>query len=368
MVTFNFSNVSGNANGTRFQFLTPTTTTSTTPTSGFVNQNFFTTTKEFSLGNNPITLTSALNGVGLPGNTMVFTIFGSSEFYTMNFSDAQDRLELGPSAGTFASPATFTMNFDAGSGLTRLSNVTINGGSGISGFNFLEFFTENGTVSGAAGTGTFGGPVTGIRFPIFDGTTISSICGTPTCFARGTRIAVPGGECAVEALRPGDTILTHDGDTRDVLWVGRQSFDLRTGMPERLSPVRIKAGALGDVRPTRDLVLTADHALLIDGILVNAAALVNGHSIAYEPVSATGKRLTVFHIETEDHAVILAEGAAAETYIDVAERAQFDNYAEYLDLYDADRPIAEAPYPRVSSARLLPPHIAALVKKEPLPA
>jgi len=104
----------------------------------------------------------------------------------------------------------------------------------------------------------------------------------------------------------------------------------------------------------RDLVLTADHALLIDGLLVNAGALVNGTSIDYVPLSELGESYTVYHVETENHDVILAEGAPAETFIDYAGRQAFDNYGEYVALYGEERIIPEMAYPRVSSARMLP--------------
>uniref|UniRef100_UPI003F6C90F6 Hint domain-containing protein n=1 Tax=Roseicyclus sp. TaxID=1914329 RepID=UPI003F6C90F6 len=102
----------------------------------------------------------------------------------------------------------------------------------------------------------------------------------------------------------------------------------------------------------RDLVVTADHALLVEGLLVNASVLVNGTTIT--EVADLPERVTVYHIETEDHDIILAEGAPVETYVDYAGRRAFDNYAEYLALYGEDRVISEMAYPRISSARMLP--------------
>jgi hypothetical protein len=175
------------------------------------------------------------------------------------------------------------------------------------------------------------------------------------CFAEGTRIATPAGAVAVEALGIGDPVLTADGRVVAVKWVGRQTVSTRFHMAERLQPVRVRAGALGGGLPERDLVLTADHALLVDGLLVNAGALVNGGSIDWVPVSELGERFTVYHVETEDHDIILAEGAPAETFIDYVGRQAFDNYAEYVALYGEERIITEAPYPRISTPRLLPP-------------
>ncbi len=353
MVTFNFSNVSGNPGGQRVFTMMPMTTTTTTP-SGATNPNFSSPTVTKTFGDNPITLTSNLTGAGLPGDSMRFIVTATSDYYSMNFVDSQDRLNLEISNGIIASMATFTIRFDAGSGLTRLSNVTINGGGAIT--SFASMLTENGAVGFTSGT--FSGEITGIRFSVTGGQVITSIGGTPTCFAKGTRIAVPVGDIEVEKLSIGDTVLTHDGATREVLWVGRQRFDLISGVPERLQLVRVKAGALGWDLPKRDLVVTADHALLTDGVLVDAGTLVDGDRIDYEPVEALPKSVTVYHVETEDHAVILAEGAPAETFVDARQRAQFDNYDEYLDLYGADRVIPASPIPRASAKRLAPPQPA----------
>jgi len=177
----------------------------------------------------------------------------------------------------------------------------------------------------------------------------------PACFGEGTLIATPEGEVAVETLRIGDLVVAEDGRPVRVKWVGRQTVSTRFGPSERLKLVRLRAGALGSGVPVRDLMLTADHALLIDGLLINAGALVNGDSIAYVPLSELGERYTVYHVETENHDVIRAEGAPAETYIDYVARQAFDNYAEYQALYGEEQTIAELPYARVSSARMLPP-------------
>ena len=179
------------------------------------------------------------------------------------------------------------------------------------------------------------------------------------CFLTGTEIATPYGPRPVETLVSGDQILTAEGDTVPVRFVFRQTIATRFGPPERLQPVRLRAGALGEGLPERDLVLTADHALMIDGLLINAGALVNGSSIDWVPLAELGERVTVYHVETENHDIILAEGAPTETYIDYAGRQAFDNYAEYVALYRADRAIAENPAPRISSARMLPAALCA---------
>ena len=202
------------------------------------------------------------------------------------------------------------------------------------------------------------GSLTGQSFPAVGETfaiTVQDGVVVVNCFLTGTRIATPLGPVAVEALVIGQPILTADGRAVAVKWVGRQTVSTCLGA----APVRLGAGALGGGLPLRDLVVTADHALLIDGFLINAGALVNGSSIDLVGQAALGARATFFHVETDAHDIILAEGTPAESFIDYAGRQVFDNYAEYLARYGEDRPIAENSAPRITSARMLPTAICA---------
>ncbi|MEQ8488544.1 MAG: Hint domain-containing protein [Marinovum algicola] len=182
---------------------------------------------------------------------------------------------------------------------------------------------------------------------------------TTECFLTGTHIATPEGESRVEELNIGDEILTAGGEAIAIRWIGVQRVYTAFRPPERLRPVRVSAGALGDGLPKRDLRLTADHALVVDGLLINAGALVNGASIDWASAEEMGEFYTVYHIETENHEVILAEGTPAETYIDYIGRSHFHNYSEYVALYGEERTIAEMDRPRISTPRLVPAAIRA---------
>ena len=188
--------------------------------------------------------------------------------------------------------------------------------------------------------------------------------GTPDvftfCFLDGTAIATPDGPRAVDTLQPGDLVLTHDGRAVPVLWMGHQAVLARFGTARDRMPVEIAAGALGGGLPERPLRVTADHALLVDGLLVNAGALVNGTTIRIMDPADLPQRFTLWHVETEAHDVILAEGTPAETFIDYAGRSRFDNHADYVARFgDVERRVPEAPWPRISAARLLPPALRA---------
>ncbi|WP_417207934.1 Hint domain-containing protein [Antarctobacter sp.] len=173
------------------------------------------------------------------------------------------------------------------------------------------------------------------------------------CFAAGTRIATARGEQTVDSLSIGDLVLTQDGDLVPVKWVGRQTR--LTGFSGGgLQPVCIAAGALGGGLPHSDLTVTADHGMILDGVVINASALVNGSTICFVPLAELEDRITVYHVETEGHEIILANGAPSETFIDYRDRRAFDNFQEYVDLYGCERIIPEMTRPRISSARLLP--------------
>jgi hypothetical protein len=81
---------------------------------------------------------------------------------------------------------------------------------------------------------------------------------------------------------------------------------------------------------------------------------VNGTTITRVPLSEMGETYTVYHIETEEHEIILANGAPAETFIDNVSRRTFDNYAEFETLYGDVPEMEELPYPRAMSARQVP--------------
>jgi hypothetical protein len=153
------------------------------------------------------------------------------------------------------------------------------------------------------------------------------------CYRRGTRIATDNGEVAVEDLSIGDYVMTKSGTARPITWIGRRSYGGRFVMGRKdILPICIKAGALDDNVPKRDLWISPNHAMYLEGVLIEAKDLVNGVSIVQAERVA---QVEYFHIELETQEVIIAEGALSESFIDDDSRFMFHNAHEYRVLYPA---------------------------------
>ena len=146
------------------------------------------------------------------------------------------------------------------------------------------------------------------------------------CYVAGTRLLTPNGEVAIEQLAPGDMVVTVvDGEQieRRVKWIGRRQIDVTSHPhPDRILPVRIERGAFGDGVPHRDLCVSPDHAIFVDGLLVCARQLVNRSTIRQE---IGWKTVEYFHVELDEHGILLAEGLVAESYVDTGNRGFFGN-------------------------------------------
>jgi len=178
------------------------------------------------------------------------------------------------------------------------------------------------------------------------------------CYLEGTMISTRQGDKTVESLNEGDLLLTSDGREVPVKWMGKQTVIAAFSTPERTAPVLIKKGALGENTPNADLYVTADHGMIVDGIIAHASALVNNETIVRVPLDEMEKQFTFWHIETEEHEIVLANGAPAETFIDNVSRQVFDNYSDFEAKFGSDVPeMKELDMLRALSQRQLPARI-----------
>jgi len=104
-----------------------------------------------------------------------------------------------------------------------------------------------------------------------------------------------------------------------------------------VAPIRIEHDAIADGMPRRDLVVSPDHAIFVGGKLIGARQLVNGTTIRQETSWTT---VDYYHVELDRHAILLAEGMPAESYLDTGNRGLFRNSGAPLvlhpDLTDED--------------------------------
>jgi collagen type I alpha len=150
------------------------------------------------------------------------------------------------------------------------------------------------------------------------------------CFAACTNIATPGGLVRVEDLAIGDLVNTHFAGAVAIEWIGHRHLDCtRHPDPRKVWPVRMAAGTLGPARPIRDLTLSPNHAVYVNGELIPIGRLINGTSIVQIPVD----EVTYYHVELAEHDLLLAEGVLAESYLDVGDRSNFGNAGDEVRLF-----------------------------------
>ncbi|GEC61844.1 hypothetical protein GOX01_21750 [Gluconobacter oxydans] len=142
------------------------------------------------------------------------------------------------------------------------------------------------------------------------------------CYLAGTMILTPEGERAIETLEAGDKVMVYANgttSTQTILRVGHAHATTGTTGHADVDavPVRVRAGALADGIPSRDLLVTPEHCMMLEGSFVPVRMLVNGMSIAYDH-SITD--YDYYHIETEQHSVLVANGALSESFLDADHR------------------------------------------------
>lgn len=141
------------------------------------------------------------------------------------------------------------------------------------------------------------------------------------CFTSGVAIATKAGPRLAENLRPGDEVITRDHGHQVLLWVGESAYDWRAlGANPLLRPVRLRAGALGQGVPERDMVLSPNHRILVSGqsqstsgseeSLIALRELVGTPGIEYLALPS----VCYYQFLFSGHQIILADGCWSESY------------------------------------------------------
>ncbi|WP_397543937.1 Hint domain-containing protein [Roseovarius salis] len=163
--------------------------------------------------------------------------------------------------------------------------------------------------------------------PSADGSSVTERQSAPhdnivPCFTPGTVIATPSGERPVEALRPGDQVLTRDNGLQEIRWTGCCRLDGETlRNAPGLRPVRIRAGALDHSLPDSDILVSPWHKVLIQGdrtaqffedseVLAAAGHLTGRAGIDVVDVD----EVTYVHFMFDQHQVVLSNGFWTESF------------------------------------------------------
>lgn len=145
---------------------------------------------------------------------------------------------------------------------------------------------------------------------------------TIPCFVAGTGILTPDGEVAVEALKPGDLVITHDNGPQPIRWIGRRIMSACGVM----APIRIQANTFGN---HQDLMVSPQHRILVRDslaellfgeteVLISAKDLVNDRTVT----RLEGGEVEYVHILFDSHEVVYSAGLATESFLPGPQMAQ----------------------------------------------
>jgi hypothetical protein len=204
----------------------------------------------------------------------------------------------------------------------------------------LAYFYSGASVSGATvSDGTTLYAYAGSTADAITVTSGGSVNTAVACFLPGTLIRTPSGEVLIEDVRIGDTVSVFNWRNgvetqREVTWVGSQKMVVRSGLPDDEAgyPVRVLKDAISDGVPYKDMLITPEHCLFFEDKFVPVRMLVNGRSIFYD---RTITSYSFYHVETEEHSVIWADGMLTESYLDTGNRASFRQHGNLVILVGA---------------------------------
>jgi len=171
------------------------------------------------------------------------------------------------------------------------------------------------------------------------------------CLLAGTKIRCKNTSVAVERLKIGDYVSTHEKEISRVKWVGYRKYTAPfKGDCFLLFPILIKRHALSKGVPSRDLYVSPGHGIFISGQLVPAWRLLNGKTITQNDDFQV---IEYYHVELENHSIIYAENCPVETFFDDRFRSNFQNQNEYYKIYGRHPARSMKGIPRLEHGLLL---------------
>ncbi|MHA3916449.1 Hint domain-containing protein [Halovulum sp. GXIMD14793] len=204
-------------------------------------------------------------------------------------------------------------NGGSGGGNDRGDTTYLFGGSGNSG----TLFAADGSDISSLTTSELNDIIGGL------GNTFETDVSDVVCFTAGTLIRCPQGDIPVEALRPGDLVITADRGAQPVRWIGRRQLGLAELMARPgLRPVRIAAGSIAPGVPDSDLWVSPEHRLLLDGFRVStlfdaSAVLATARSLTGLGGIGVDNQTTAveyIHIMFDQHEIVWSNGTPTESF------------------------------------------------------
>lgn len=187
----------------------------------------------------------------------------------------------------------------------------------------ITVFSQNGQTSNIWGMST--------NTPLIDGVqyvkTRGSNNGTSDyqefiCFTSGTSIMTQSGPKQVDDLRQGDKVVTRDNGLQEVCWIGSRTVLRRDAHFQRLAPVQVAAGALGNGMPERDTVFSPNHGILWQQ---SSLDLLSGQSEVFAAAKTLvghagitrlrSEKVTYVHVMFERHEALLSNGMWSESFL-----------------------------------------------------
>lgn len=186
------------------------------------------------------------------------------------------------------------------------------------------------------------------------------------CFTRGTAIETDRGPVPVEMLQPGDRVMTRDNGPQPIRWIGSRGLSAaRLARNPHLRPVRIRAGALGDGLPARDLTVSPQHRVLVrsrvavrmfdsEEVLIAAKQLCQIDGI---DLLDAAEGVEYHHFLLDRHEVVQSNGAESESLFTGPEVLKTVSPAAMREIFDIfpelrERDHCPAPARPLASGRL----------------
>lgn len=302
----------------------------------------------YALGESQITISGGgqLDGVNqgdgshLEGLTITLN---SNAWETIDISDNDTDFDDNDGNQEIDGAQTFDgVNYSDGTGVEAEYTLVLEDPDGnqytVYGFNLHEpgqspaFGTVEGLAFLADGVGPTEFPPIGVPLTVvdaFEGPKDNpyTALATPPCFTPGTLILTDRGPVDVAELKEGDFVWTLDNGFRPIRWIGRRVVTARQlDQQPRFRPIRIAQDAFGPRLPSRDMHVSPQHRVFVNGwraqlyagqdeVLATATKLCNGSTITRDD---DVKSVTYIHLLFDQHEVIWSNGLLSESFFPAA--------------------------------------------------